>query len=43
MITEGVFGMTGKQGILKEIAAYKDEYKFRLLVDDAHGNRRLRT
>ncbi|HBX62092.1 MAG TPA: 8-amino-7-oxononanoate synthase, partial [Flavobacteriaceae bacterium] len=37
VITEGVFGMTGKQGILKEIAAYKDEYKFRLLVDDAHG------
>ncbi|MEG0930515.1 aminotransferase class I/II-fold pyridoxal phosphate-dependent enzyme [Algoriella sp.] len=37
VITEGVFGMTGKQGILKEIAAFKDEYKFRLLVDDAHG------
>jgi glycine C-acetyltransferase len=37
VITEGVFGMRGEQGILKEIAAYKDQYGFRLLVDDAHG------
>ena len=36
-ITEGVFGMRGEQGILKEIAAYKDKHQFRLLVDDAHG------
>lgn len=37
VITEGVFGMTGQQGKLKEIAAFKSQYKFRLLVDDAHG------
>jgi glycine C-acetyltransferase len=37
VITEGVFGMAGDQGKLKEIAALKDEYNFRLLVDDAHG------
>ncbi len=37
VITEGVFGMRGNQGILKEIASYKDQYNFRLLVDDAHG------
>ncbi len=37
VITEGVFGMRGEQGILKEIAALKDKYNFRLLVDDAHG------
>jgi glycine C-acetyltransferase len=37
VITEGVFGMRGEQGILKEILAYKDEYQFRILVDDAHG------
>jgi len=37
VITEGVFGMRGEQGILKEIAAFKDEYDFRILVDDAHG------
>lgn len=37
VITEGVFGMRGEQGILKEIVSYKDEYQFRLLVDDAHG------
>lgn len=37
VITEGVFGMRGEQGILKEIAATKDRYDFRLLVDDAHG------
>jgi glycine C-acetyltransferase len=37
VITEGVFGMRGDQGILKEIVAYKKKYNFRLLVDDAHG------
>jgi glycine C-acetyltransferase len=37
LITEGVFGMAGDQGKLKEIAALKDKYSFRLLVDDAHG------
>ena len=37
VITEGVFGMAGDQGRLKEIAALKGKYDFRLLVDDAHG------
>ena len=37
VITEGVFGMAGDQGKLKEIAALKEKYQFRLLVDDAHG------
>lgn len=37
VITEGVFGMAGDQGKLKEIAALKGKYEFRLLVDDAHG------
>jgi glycine C-acetyltransferase len=37
VITEGVFGMAGDMGKLDEIAALKDEFKFRLLVDDAHG------
>jgi glycine C-acetyltransferase len=37
VITEGVFGMAGDQGKIKEIAALKDTYEFRLLVDDAHG------
>ena len=37
VITEGVFGMAGDQGKLREIAALKDSYDFRLLVDDAHG------
>ena len=37
VITEGVFGMAGDQGKLKEIAALKDKYSFRMLVDDAHG------
>ena len=37
VITEGVFGMAGDQGKLKEIAALKQKYQFRLLVDDAHG------
>ena len=37
VITEGVFGMAGDQGILKEIIALKNKYEFRLLADDAHG------
>ncbi len=37
VITEGVFGMAGDQGKIKEIAALKKQYPFRLLVDDAHG------
>lgn len=37
VITEGVFGMAGDQGNLKDIAALKSKYEFRLLVDDAHG------
>jgi len=36
-ITEGVFGMRGQQGKLREIVAMKQKYNFRLLVDDAHG------
>ncbi|MCH2232993.1 MAG: aminotransferase class I/II-fold pyridoxal phosphate-dependent enzyme [Crocinitomicaceae bacterium] len=39
VITEGVFGMAGDQGLLKEIVEYRrsGKYSFRLLVDDAHG------
>ena len=37
VITEGVFGMAGDQGRLKEIATLKKKVPFRLLVDDAHG------
>ncbi len=37
LISEGVFGMRGEQGKLKEIVALKEKYNFRLLVDDAHG------
>ncbi len=37
VLTEGVFGMAGDQGKLKEIVSYKKEYGFRLFVDDAHG------
>ena len=37
VITEGVFGMSGDLGKLDEIAKLKDEFEFRLLVDDAHG------
>ena len=37
VITEGVFGMAGDQGKLKEIIDLKKKYDFRLLVDDAHG------
>jgi glycine C-acetyltransferase len=37
VMTEGVFGMAGDQGMLKEIVSFKKEYGFRLFVDDAHG------
>lgn len=37
VISEGVFGMRGDQGKLREIVAMKSKYNFRLLVDDAHG------
>ena len=37
VITEGVFGMSGAQGKLKEIVDFKNQFKFRLLTDDAHG------
>ncbi|WP_028980972.1 aminotransferase class I/II-fold pyridoxal phosphate-dependent enzyme [Sporocytophaga myxococcoides] len=37
VITEGVFGMAGDLGKLREIVDLKKQYQFRLLVDDAHG------
>jgi glycine C-acetyltransferase len=37
VLTEGVFGMAGDQGRIKDIVAFKEEYGFRLFVDDAHG------
>jgi glycine C-acetyltransferase len=37
LITEGVFGMSGAQGKLKEIVELKKQFNFRLLIDDAHG------
>lgn len=37
VITEGVFGMSGAQGRLKELVDLKQEFNFRLLIDDAHG------
>jgi len=37
LVTEGVFGMRGDMGKLKEIAVLKKSYDFTLLVDDAHG------
>ena len=37
VITEGVFGMAGDLGKLDDIVKLKDEFEFRLLVDDAHG------
>ena len=37
VISEGVFGMRGEQGKLNEIVKLKQKYKFRFLVDDAHG------
>jgi glycine C-acetyltransferase len=37
VISEGVFGMRGEQGRLKEIVELKKKFNFRFLVDDAHG------
>ena len=37
VITEGVFGMAGDLGKLKEIAELKKEFNFRFMIDDAHG------
>lgn len=37
LITEGVYGMTGALGILDQIVALKKKYKFRMMIDDAHG------
>jgi len=37
VVTEGVFGMSGNQGKVREIVALKKKYPFRLLIDDAHG------
>ena len=37
VITEGVFGMSGNMGDLSSIVSLKNDYNFRLLVDDAHG------
>ncbi|NPA43718.1 MAG: pyridoxal phosphate-dependent aminotransferase family protein [Chlorobi bacterium] len=37
VISEGVFGMRGEQGILREIVELKKKYKFRIYIDDAHG------
>ena len=37
VITEGVFGMSGAQGKLKEVVDLKSKFSFRLLIDDAHG------
>jgi len=37
VITEGVFGMSGDMGRLKDIVKLKERFDFRLFVDDAHG------
>ena len=37
LVTEGVFGMSGDMGKLREIVALKSKYNFRILIDDAHG------
>lgn len=37
VITEGVFGMSGNMGKLREVVALKEKFEFRLFVDDAHG------
>lgn len=37
VITEGVFGMSGAQGKLKEVTDFKKKFNFRVLIDDAHG------
>lgn len=37
VVTDGVFDTAGDIAPLDKIAALKDEFEFRLLVDDAHG------
>jgi len=37
VITEGVYGMSGDLGKLKEIVELKKKFEFRLFIDDAHG------
>nr|WP_194362524.1 aminotransferase class I/II-fold pyridoxal phosphate-dependent enzyme [Rufibacter sediminis] len=37
VITEGVFGMSGNLGKLREVVALKEKFNFRLMIDDAHG------
>ncbi len=37
VITEGVYGMSGDLGRIKDIVELKKRHSFRLLVDDAHG------
>ncbi|HBH22874.1 MAG TPA: 8-amino-7-oxononanoate synthase [Cytophagales bacterium] len=37
VITEGVFGMSGDLGNIKDIVDLKKKFQFRLLIDDAHG------
>lgn len=37
VVTEGVYGMSGTQGKIKQIVALKSKYNFRILIDDAHG------
>ncbi|HZK09025.1 MAG TPA: aminotransferase class I/II-fold pyridoxal phosphate-dependent enzyme [Bacteroidales bacterium] len=37
VITEGVYGMSGDLGNLRDIVKLKDKFQFRILVDDAHG------
>jgi glycine C-acetyltransferase len=37
LVTEGVYGMTGAMGALGKIVPLKKKYKFRILIDDAHG------
>ena len=39
VVTEGVFGMSGDQGKLREIIEYRKsgKFQFRIFVDDAHG------
>lgn len=37
VLTEGVFGMSGDMGRIKDIVELKKKFQFRLFVDDAHG------
>ena len=37
VITEGMFGMSGNLGKLREIVELKKKFDFRIFVDDAHG------